>query len=205
MRLSRTGWIGFVLVAASAVTFTCWMMWFRTRTWQPVNMPISLSRGSHFSTGEFAVNLTAQYAIDISAKGKMSEDELSCLLGNGMRSTCHVPAVVEIHWTLLNDGDVVQGISNDSRGGGSVGSTGEAFRTIGFFKGEKNRRYRLDIDVLADGSKLAATDPHLGVSVFDAKYESGLVFSGLLRLGCVVLGIVGAGLLAGSIFVQRRN
>jgi hypothetical protein len=86
-----------------------------------------------------------------------------------------------------------------------VYSTGEASRTIGYFNGEKGQRYKVKVDVLADGSKLVAADPHLSISVFDTKYESGLVFSGLLRLVCSIVGFVGAVLLLGSILAQRRD
>jgi len=204
MQLKRTGWIALALIVIAVVPLAGWTAWFHTRTWCPVDMPLSLAQGSRFSTGDFGVNLTGQYAIDINAKGKIPVDDLGCLLGNGMRTTCPASSLVRVHWALSSDGIVAQGTSDDSKGGGATYSTGEAFRTIGYFKGEKGRRYKLDIDVLADGSGLAVANPRLSINVSDTKYESGLVLSGLLRLVCVIIGLVGAALLVGSVLKQRR-
>jgi hypothetical protein len=197
-------WFGLALIALAVVPLAGWTMWFHTRTWCPVDVPVSLTQGSHASTSEFAVNLNAQYAIEISAKGKIPVDDLGCLLGNDMRSTCAAPSVVQVRWALSSDGIVVQGTSDDSRGGGAVYSTGEASRAIGYFHGQKGRHYKLDLDVLADGSSLAVANPHLRVSVDDTKYESGLVLSGLLRLVCALIGLVGAVLVVSSALAYRR-
>jgi hypothetical protein len=77
------------------------------------------SHGSHFSTGEFASNLDAEFAIDIDSENKIPSDELGCLLGNGMRSTCPSPSVVRVRWSLYSDGTVLQGTSDDTAGGSS--------------------------------------------------------------------------------------
>ncbi len=205
MRLTRTGGIGLALIAAGLLPLVCWTVWFHTRTWCPVDMPVSLSQGSHFSTGEFAVNLNAQYAIDINAKGRIPVDDLGCLLGNDMSSTCPASSLIRVRWVLSSNGVVAQGTSDDSKGGGASYSDGEAFRTIGVFQGEKGRHYKLDIDVLADGSNLELANPRVSVRVFDTKYESGLVLSGLLRLVCLIFGLVGAALLVTSLLAQRRG
>src|SRR5260370_26096631 len=168
MRLRRTGWIGLAMIAVSLVTLACWTAWFSTRTWSSVEMPVSLSQGSRFSTNEFSVNRNAEYRIEIDAKNKTPLDTLGCLLGNGMRSTCSVPSVVGLHWVLSTDGTVLQGTSDDTKGyGGESESDGKAFRTIGFFKGQKGRRYKLDFEVVADGSSLAITNPQLRVSALN--------------------------------------
>src|SRR6516164_9506299 len=101
-------WFGLALIALAVVPLAGWTMWFHTRTWCPVDVPVSLTQGSHASTSEFAVNLNAQYAIEISAKGKIPVDDLGCLLGNDMRSTCAAPSVVQVRWALSSDGIVVQ-------------------------------------------------------------------------------------------------
>lgn len=206
MQLRRTGWIGLVMIGMSLVTLACWTVWFRTRTWSPVEMPVSLSQGSRFSTNEFSINLNAEYRIEIDAKNKIPLDTLGCLLGNGMRSSCAVPSVVGLHWVLSTDGTVLQGTSDDTKGyGGESESDGEAFRTIGFFKGQKGRFYKLDFDVLADGSSLAITNPQLRVSALNSSFESGLVLGGLLRLICTIIGLVGVVLLVVSVLSQRRG
>ncbi len=206
MRLKRTGWIGLALIAIAVVPLAGWTVWFHTRTWRPVDMPVSLTQGSHFSTPEFRVNLNAQYEVAIDAENKIPLQTLECLLGSRFPpNICKTPPVLGMHWVLSSDGTTAQGTSDDTVGYGESGPTGEASRTIGFFRGQKGRRYKVDLDVLADGSSLAVTNPHLRISVSDTKYESGLVLSGLLRLAGVVIGLVGAALLVGSVLAQRRQ
>jgi hypothetical protein len=203
MRLMRESRVGLALIAVGLVPLACWTVWSLTRTWRPVDMPISLSQGSHFSTGEFASNLDAEFAIDIDSENKIPSDELGCLLGNGMRSTCPSPSVVRVRWSLYSDGTVLQGTSDDTAGGSS-GPSGEASRTIGYFKARKGRRYKLDGEVLADGSRLAVTNPHLRISVSDTSYESSLVIGGLLRFICAVICLIGGAFFIDSFLVQRR-
>lgn len=206
MRLRRTGWIGLALISFSIVTLACWAAWFRTRSWCPVDMPVSLTQGAHFKTNEFAVNLNARYAIDIESENKIPVETLQCLLGSRSPERCNVPAVLRVRWVVSSDGTTTQGSSDETgRGYGETGPSGEASRTIGFFTGQKGRRYSLDFDVLADGSSLAVTNPRLRVSVFDTSYKSGLVFSGLLRLGCGILGLIGVVLLTVSVLKHRRG
>ena len=99
----------------------------------------------------------------------------------------------------------LQGTSDDTAGHGSSGPSGEASRTIGYFKARKGRRYKLDGEVLADGSRLAVTNPHLRISVSDTSYESSLVIGGLLRLICAVICLIGGAFLIDSFLVQRRT
>ncbi len=70
MRLTRTGWLGLILIAVGLVPLALWNVWFRTRSWLPVDIPISLSQGNHFSTGEFAINLEGRYEISVNATAK---------------------------------------------------------------------------------------------------------------------------------------
>ena len=208
MRITRTGQVGLGLIVLGLVPLVCWAVWFRTRSWSPVDIPVSLSQGSHFSTGEFAVNLDGRYEIEIEATNKVVPLEtLECLLGNGLRSkqSCSVPSVLLVHWALSSDGTVIQGTSDETKEhGGEVAAAGTASRTIGFFNAIKGKRYKLDCDVFADGSSLNVTNPRLHISVGDTSYETSLVVSGLLRLVCIIIVLIGAFALIGSIFAQRR-
>jgi hypothetical protein len=203
MRLMRARRIGVALIGVGLVPLACWTVWSLTRTWRPVDMPVSLSQGSHFSTGEFAINLNDQYAIDIDSENKIPFDDLECLLGS--RSTCPSPSVVRVRWSLYSDGTVLQGTSDDTVGHGSSGPSGEASRTIGYFKARKGGRYKLDCEVLADGSRLAVTNPRLRIRAFYTSYESNLVIGGLLRLICAVISLIGGVILIGSSLVQRHR
>jgi hypothetical protein len=174
MRLMRANQVGLALIAVGLVPPACWTVWSSTRTWRLVDKPISLSQSSHFSTGEFASNLDAEFEIDIDSENKIPSDDLRCLLGS--RSTCSSASVVRVRWSLYSDGTVLQGTSDDTVGHGAFGPSGQASRTIGYFKVLKGRRYKLDCDVLADGSRLAVTNPRLRIRVADTSYESNLVF-----------------------------
>jgi hypothetical protein len=203
MRLTRASRVGLALIGAGLLPLACWTVWSGTRTWHLVDMPVSLSQGSHFSTGEFASNLDGKYAIDIDSENKIPFDDLECLLGS--RSTCPSPSVVRVRWSLYSDGTVLQGTSDDTVGHGASGPSGEASRTIGYFKARKGRRYRLDCDVLADGSRLAVTKPRLRISVANTSYESNLVIGGVLSLICVVICLIGGAFLIGSFLVQGHR
>ena len=165
---------------------------------------LALSQGAHFSTSDFAVNLNARYAIDIDSENKIPVETLQCLLGSRSPERCNVPAVLRVHWVVSSDGTTTQGSSDETGSYGETGPSGEASRTIGFFTAEKGRTYRVDFDVLADGSRLAVTNPRLKVSVFDTSYKSGLVVTGFLQLGCGVVALFGVLLLVMSGLKHRR-
>jgi hypothetical protein len=153
----------------------------------------------------FYTNLNAQYDIEIEAKGKIPVDTLVCLLGNAIKSNCPVAPVVRLDWVLSQGGIVTRGKSDDlPRSGGAAYCCDEAFRTVGYFKTQKGQRYKLDFDVLADGSSLSPARPHLRVSVADPSFEFALVIGGLLRVICVFLILLGAALAVGSLIWQNR-
>ena len=204
--MTRTIQIGIAISFAGMLVLFCWTAWFQTRTWCPVDIPISFTQGTHFTTGKFYTNLNAQYEIEIDVKGRIPLDTLACLLGNGMKSTCPVAPVVRLNWVLSQDGILTRGKSDDFlRSGSNLESYGEAFRTIGYFKGQKGQRYKLDFDVLADGSSLSPARPRLRVSVADPSFESGLVIGGLLRVICVFRMLLGAALAVGSLIWQSSS
>jgi hypothetical protein len=203
--MTKTIQTGIAISFAGLLVLLCWTSWFETRSWCPVDIPISLAQGTHFTTGKFYSNLNAQYTIEIDAKGKIPLDRLSCLLGNGIKSTCPVAPVVRLDWVLSQGGILTRGKSDDFLGSGSTAEFyGEAYRTIGYFKSQKGQHYKLDFDVLADGSSLSQATPHLKVSVADPSFESGLVIGGLLRVICVFLILLGAALAVGSLVRQNR-
>ena len=203
MRLMRARRVGVALIGVGLVPLACWTVWSLTRTWRPVDMPVSLSQGSHFSTGEFASNLDAEFELDIDSENKIPSDDLRCLLGS--RSTCSSASVVRVRWSLYSDGTVLQGTSDDTVGQGAFGPSGQASRTIGYFKARKGGRYKVDCEVLADGSKLAVTNPRLRIRVADTSYESNVVIGGLLRLFCGVICLIGVVFLIGSSLVRRHR
>jgi hypothetical protein len=82
---------GFFLMALGLVPWGLWTLFDSTRTWSLVNdVPITLSKGSHYTTGMLKTNMSALYSIYIDAdvpKGiddfqpTEAEKELACQVG----------------------------------------------------------------------------------------------------------------------------
>ncbi len=82
---------------------------------------------------------------------------------------------------------------------------GEASRSIGIFRGQKGGHYKLDCNVLADGSSLNADNPRLRVEFFDPTYETSLFIGGALRLLCTAIALIGGLLLIASLLARRPD
>jgi len=55
-------WIGIGLILAGAALFGGWQWWMATRTWVPLEMPISLAQG-HIRSPEFKINVDSGFWI----------------------------------------------------------------------------------------------------------------------------------------------
>ncbi len=169
MGISRLTRLGLVCMSLGVVLFGGWLLWWKTRILKPVDMPVSMSPG-HIRTPEFKINLEAVYLIEIVAdQKKIPADSLFCLLGYKiLDSSCpNTPSVVAASWILSSDGAVVaRGSTKDKDSGGGTVMDDGIGREIGSFDSESGRHYVLDVDVLADGSKLATGNPRLQVQRF---------------------------------------
>ena len=171
------------------------MCWAKTRITRPVDMPVPMSTG-HIRTSQFPINLEAVYLIEISAdKNRIPAETLHCLLGyKFLDSDCaNTPSVVQASWVLSSNGQVVARGSTDGPGGGAVTNDAIA-RAIRFFDGEKGCCYDLDVDILGDGSKLAAGNPRLRVEAFP--YPAGkMAWGPAVLLITIILEVTGLVLL----------
>jgi hypothetical protein len=75
--LAKVG-LGFILTGIAAIC--SWALWSETRTWVPVDLPVSLTVG-HIKTREFKINQNALYEIEIDAERNIPYQTLNCLLG----------------------------------------------------------------------------------------------------------------------------
>jgi hypothetical protein len=113
------------------------------------------------------------------------------------------PSVLRASWRLTSCGQVVaSGSSDDERLGGWGNDS--ISRELGRFQSQSDRRYVLDVDVLADGSALAPGNPRLKVEVHPGVYEDDAVWSAILFLVMGVLVLVGVILLTVSYVRNRR-
>ena len=88
-QLRRTGWIGLVMIGISLVTLACWTAWFRTRTWSPVELPVSLSQGSRFRTNEFRSISTRSIGLKLMRRTRFR----STLWAACLATACDQPAL----------------------------------------------------------------------------------------------------------------
>ncbi len=209
MQISRK--IGLGLLAVTVLGWSGWTLWARTRTWCPVNVPLSLSKGGVTTTSDFTVNLTGPYKIEIEATGnsKVPLKEVTCSLGIGPlwpEKECSTRSVVTTSWKLTSqDKTVAEGLSDSEHGGWTAEGWSQAGRTIGAFNARRGQTFKLRVQTLADATSLSATKPRLKVSVGGTAFESTLVFTGLLNVAFSVIGIIGIVLVLISFRSARRK
>ena len=94
-----------ILIAAAI--YGGWEWWMATRTWVPLDMPVSLAQG-HIRSPEFKINLDAGFWIFVEVETKVDEEGVSCLTGY-MSDYCRENSVRELRasWTLSDAGRVV--------------------------------------------------------------------------------------------------
>ena len=207
----RTTLVCIIFVCVVIICYGTWVLWLFTRINRPVNVPIAMTVG-HLRTPVFRVNRAAFYDIEIEVQKTIPFETLNCLLGTAMaqRSTdlqeCpDKPSVVKASWILSSNGRIVaQGSTDDHRSG--AWRNDSISRELGIFKSQKGRPYVLDVDVLADGSSLAAGNPHLKVEVSPAVYEDETVLGTMLFFLAATLILIGMVIsLAGFVKTRRAR
>jgi hypothetical protein len=198
--LAKLG-VGFILTGIAAVCG--WALWSETRTWVPVDTPISLTVG-HIRTPEFKINQNALYEIAIDAERNIPYQTLNCLLGveDIYPERCKdTPSVIRASWVLTSNGAAVAHGSSDEFKGGGWSVTVE--RDIGSFRLSEGKRYVLDVDILNDGTLLQATHPRLKVGVHPEYYEGNMVSSLFVTAFACLLGLIGTVLLLIGLLRKR--
>jgi len=199
-KLAKIG-AGFILTGIAAVC--SWALWSETRTWVPVDMPVSLTVG-HIRTREFKTNQNAQYEIEIDAERNIPFQMLNCLLGveDIYPERCkNTPPVVRASWVLLSGGAALaHGSSDDFKGGGwSVTIS----RGLGSVTLERGKPYVLDVDILTDGTLLQPAHPRLKIGVHPDYYEANMWITLMITAFAGVLGLIGIVLLLIGLLRKR--
>ena len=193
MRKNR---LGIALVIVGVALTAGRIAWSRSRTYVPVDMPVSLSIG-HIRTFDFKLNLRKLYLIEIEAQKTLPFGALNCMLGikDVISDKCeNVPSVLKASWSLSNAGAViVSGSSTDNGNGDWTNDT--VARQLGSFVAEPGRLYRLDVDVMTDGSFLNQTNPRLKIAVDPQYYEESALWDIPVFLASVFLLLMGATIL----------
>jgi hypothetical protein len=75
-RLSLTVRIRLATLLVPVAMLCQWAGWYFTRSWKPVNMPVSLARGQ--IRAEFDINVESYYEVDLRLNWKRVEERPPC-------------------------------------------------------------------------------------------------------------------------------
>ena len=203
-RMPLHGWIGVGLLLAGVAIYGGWASWMATRTWVPLEMPVSLARG-HVRSPEFKINVEAGFWLFMDVETKPDPDAVSCLIGY-RDEYCRKNNIGELRasWTLSDSGRVVAQGSTEKYTGVRGGMVSKA-RGLGEFVVPKGDHYVLDVDFPDDNSRFDAGHPALIAQNYYWGYEDER--APVFFLAIFVFAI-GAGLLVSAIgepYIKRRN
>jgi len=158
--MPRRTWIGLAFLLAAGVIFGGWEWWMASRTWVPLDMPVSLAPG-HIRSPEFRINLKEQFVIYVDVERSAQFDGGPCWLGF---SVCpEQPSLVQANWTISDSGKIVAQGGTDRYRGRLFGTVETGFRPLGDFALPDGKHYVLDVDFLDDGSRLNVGHPRLKI------------------------------------------
>lgn len=146
-----------VLIICPILVLAGYKQWLGTRTFEPLDMPISLSPG-HFKTPDFYINLAGPYHPEISVD----------------YAATYTPGCTSEAWSSLRTHIVAY--ENDVKIGES---DAPSIYGWGVLTADKAGRYAFDIDILSDATCLNASHPRLRVwnaceFPYDDLYQRGL-------------------------------
>lgn len=133
--------IAAALIVGPIVALIGYKHWLDTRTWAPLDIPISLSRG-HVRTPDFYINLSGEY------HARLDVDY----------PAIYTPGCAETAWRSLQTHTI--GYENGVRIGEADGPT---YGNVAVLTADRKGRYTLDVEVLSDASCLNAAHPRLAV------------------------------------------
>jgi hypothetical protein len=128
-----------------------------------IDMPVSLAMGT-VRTPEFLVKRKAAYLIMIQEEKLLPFADMMCMIGltTGPLDTynCNKEPLLQVDWTVWDDGHIVAQGSVHSRDGGDYAEQ-YVFKHLGHFMGESGKKYVLEAKFTKDGAALNVTNPHL--------------------------------------------
>ncbi|MGC2184488.1 MAG: hypothetical protein WA637_14505 [Terriglobales bacterium] len=145
--LLRSAWTGIGLLLLGIAWFTSIQHWMATRTFTPVDIPISLAPGQT-RTGSFLINLEGEYQIRLDA-GDF----------NLIDPKCASLTPFKVRWSLHDRGKVF----SSQRQGYLPSSIGDFYS----YKGT----YDLDLQVLSDSGCLNSVHPRLRIYTSKSDHE----------------------------------
>lgn len=170
-------------------------VWYRTRTWWPIDKPVDLTVGS-VSTQEFKVNIKENFLILLEVDRDLPPDIAERVLGVGELGSKErtQPHGFKLRWAVFEDGNVIKDGLSDGAGEGYWSA--KRGRILGFFPATSGQKYRIDLDVLEDGRELAPYHPTLKVQVDIFTLDGYAMGEGFSELAGFIVAGIGALLLA---------
>ena len=166
-------WVGIGLILLGAAIFGGWRWWMATRTWVPLEMPISLAKG-HIRSREFRTNFDGSFWIWIEVETAVDNYGVSCLLGYNYDSEyCAKKNAHELRatWSLSESQKVIAHGPTDRYPAYAYPIFGRDIETkareLGIFEAPAGQHYVLDIDIVEDYSRFDGGHPHLAIVTRD--------------------------------------
>jgi biopolymer transport protein ExbD len=173
-RLSLTSRIRLATLLVPIAMLGDWAGWSFTRSWRPVDMPISFARG-HIQA-EFDINVESVYKVNLQLNPERREQRPPCPNGP---LTCDPVRSAGVHWSVSDGRHIVAGGENDATGATFDCHTGH---------------YVFGLDIPEDQRWLDFYEPRLVIFEAGGKFNSqGFLMTGALFLLALFLcGPVGA-------------
>jgi biopolymer transport protein ExbD len=193
--------IGVALILIAAAVYGGWEWWMATRTWVPLDMPVSLAQG-HIRSPEFKINLDAGFWIFVEVETKVDDEGVSCLTGY-TSDYCRKNGVSELRasWTLSEAGKVVARGSTDNYQASRGGMVSKA-RYLGNLSVPAGDHFVLDVEFSEENSHFNGGHPRLTIAQgYYWRFEEERT---PLFLFTTLIGAIGVALLVSGI-VENKN
>ncbi|SRR5712692_2618599 len=196
---------GLLLIALAAIAIGIRRHWLTTIKVTPVDMPVSMSVG-HASTGDFRIDINYSYkmALDFD-RDSYPDQTLACLTGieTHDEECVGMPSLVDVRWVVTSEGKVIEEGTTDGRSGGYWGD--HLGRELGLFNARAGQHYKVDLEFLKDGSRLAVAHPRL--IIFPGPEFGGEIGATYLyvELLAYLFGLLGAVMVVSAFFLHRAE
>lgn len=171
-----------------------------------IDRPVSLVPG-HISASFFAgYNARYRAGIRFKAPQELPFKKPNCIPAPYFPpDDCSgIPSNLNISWALSSRGQIIQ---HGSASPTIWNRSGSPFLTFMLAHLEGGRIYKLDVDLLNDGSQFAPAQPQLSVHVSQPEFAESfaLCVATLTRIGYGLVGAVGVGLLIAALLRRSQN
>jgi hypothetical protein len=180
--------VAIVLIVSGIVLPKIYANWLSTRSLNPIDMPVSLTRGT-ITTRDFYLNFTGEYGVSLSGDD-------SFLYVYPYKTDC-----------MQRGSEPVKTHLRVFRNGQQIGETdGSRYSSIASFDADKKGVYRVEVDVLSDAGCLNQGHPGLYIYAMESQsYKDLYELSRWLRLIPIASGIGLLGIAFLGSWKQRRE